>query len=138
MNSRALDHSNLDSWSEMMLFSLHMEQKTTQNKGCCWFKRRWTSTLLILQWPKHPDLYLPWFFTSVGVLVWSMMQEKPLNFHVRHATDSDCCTGLLANVTTYYCLTLQNAEASLENNGKEEYLGIMINGITIKYLNMNE
>jgi len=66
MNSHALDCSNLDSWSEMMLFSLHMKQKSPQNKGCCWFKRRWTSTLLVLWWCKHADLHLPLIFYFSG------------------------------------------------------------------------
>lgn len=63
MNSHALDCSNLDSWSEMMFCFLYIWSKNhPQNKRCCWFKRRWTSTLLVLWWPKHPDLHLPLIF----------------------------------------------------------------------------
>lgn len=67
-----------------------------------------------------------------------MTQEKALYFHFFHATDTDFRTGLLVTITIYYCLTLHSAEALLENNSEEEYLGIMSNGMTIKYLNMND
>lgn len=67
-----------------------------------------------------------------------MTLQEALNFHFCHVIDTDFCTGLFATITTFYCLTLQSAEAPLENNSEEEYLGIMINGVTIKYLNMND
>lgn len=74
----------------------------------------------------------------MGVLGAKMMHKKALYFYFCHATDTDFCARLLTTITTYYCLTLKSAEAPLENNSKDEYLGIMINGITIKYLSMND
>lgn len=84
---------------------------------------------------KHSDLHLPLIFYFIWCFGFeddaSEGSEFPLLSHY-------FCTELLPTITTYYCLTLQNAEAPLENNSDEEYLRIMINGITIKYLNMND
>lgn len=122
MNSHALDCSNLDSWSEMMLFSVQMKQKNlpqikdaVNSRGDLHLACLFYSDLNIL------TNICPWFLNSVAVLDFKMMQEKALNFYLCHATDSAFCTELLASITIYKYLTLGSAAAPLKRNSEEDH-----------------